>query len=68
MKQFIKDIQTRLQDFWIDFRPSIIDFIVICALGFMIYWTRWRKKPLEKTPPRNATSGHRQHGPNGRFL
>ena len=51
MKQFLKDIQTRVQDFWIDLRPSIIDFIVIGALGFVIYWTRWRKKPIEKTPP-----------------
>lgn len=32
MKQFLKDMQTRLQDFWIDFRPSMIDFILIGGL------------------------------------
>ena len=51
MKQFLKNIQTRLQDFWECFRPTIVDFTIIGLLGFMIYWTRWRKQPIEKPTP-----------------
>ncbi len=36
-------ISAKFNEFWCAFKPLITDFIIIGALGFMIYWTRWRK-------------------------
>lgn len=43
MKRKLNLLLIKLKDFWECFRPCIIDFFVIGLLGFMIYWTRWRK-------------------------
>lgn len=36
-------ILTKAKEFWNVFRTMIVDFTIIGALGFIIYWTRWRK-------------------------
>lgn len=33
----------RIKEFWNNFKPVIVDFMIIGSLSFLLYWTRWRK-------------------------
>ncbi len=43
MKKRLDDIKKDIREWWSAFKPLIADFIIIGLLGFLIYWTRWRK-------------------------